>query len=127
MSKTDQAVAEAIRKALDVADKTGDFVAAQAPDVVQQLLSYTYLSSLLASIAGVTALVAGGGIGYWLRRKAKDADYYASEGLTAGAVFSVFVGTLIGGAILSDSLPTLIKVTYAPKLFLLEYLAELVR
>lgn len=98
-----------------------EFVLEHAPDVIHQLLLYTTVTSGLLALAGVTIPTIWG----FLLRKAFEDGW--DEGtkiflLILGSVFSVV--SLLAGVI---NLFTFLKVTLAPKLFLLEYAADLIK
>lgn len=133
ISKTDEALAQVLTKALEAAEKTGQFVVEQAPDVVQQLvLYYTVLHwasvalSLFILVGGMTLSVRSFKSAFARAEKDeyKDADHFGEFwlGLFAGissavTFFALFIGNI------SDAL----KITLAPKVWLIEYAANLIR
>lgn len=108
-----------------------DFAEKQIPEVIQQVLVYNLIESILFAVVGL--LLAGGFIKtfLWLRKeyieKRKKSDW-ADE--TGHIMFGIFGGIFLGGGgILCFLANTLIalKIIFAPKLYLLEYAAKLIK
>jgi hypothetical protein len=123
--KMELVLAEALTKALDVAEKTGDFVVEQSPEVVQQLLMWKMIISMIGFFAVVLSIFA---LVVWLSKamiflkKMDDAEIIPL--CIFGAVIHGALTLLIGkgfGAF------TWLKILIAPKLYLLEYAAALVK
>lgn len=116
----------ALRKAIEVASKTGEFVVQQAPDVVQQLIVWktaAYALELVISVVFTAWMV-------WIIRKlhkSVDYDSYEAPPYIIGMVFAALFGAC---STLFCSLPSafaLLKITLAPKVWLLEYAAALIK
>lgn len=135
-SKTDEVLAKALEAALEAAKTTGNFVVEQAPDVVQQLLlfntvAYTVKTVLFSTITTVGFVVAA----KLFRKSSAQAEAYAnSHTYMAPDGFSSFmlggVSCGVGGAALvatCNQLLSLLKITLAPKVWLIEYAASLVK
>ena len=114
----DDAIAAVLTKALEVADKTGDFVVEQAPDVVNQLVSY-YTALSIAGVAVGGSLLLTGVVCIVLGLR----DRYG-EG---GKEFIGGMASLVGMPLLIFSTIELLKLTLAPKIWLMEYAASLIK
>ncbi len=102
-------------KALEVAEKTGEFVIEQAPDLLKEFYTwhtvadifYILLSVILMAI-GVTAF--------------KKLDVYnGSEGKDAALVILMGASTTAGPLMFFMNLYDLLFILIAPKLYLIEY------
>ena len=63
MKETDQQLAEILKKGLEAAEKTGNFVVEQAPDLIQQLIVWKtceYIFLILISIAFLFSIYING-------------------------------------------------------------------
>ncbi len=101
-----------------------DFVLEQAPDVVQQLLlykriEYTFYAVLLILIMGVVTYICVKGFNVCISKS--DTDVLAFLLAVCGFIY------LITTPIFCALVTRLIMVYFAPKVFLLEYLASLVK
>ena len=124
---------QALANILDGVKATGDFVAEQLPDVVQQLFLYKTVEY------GVSVVAAGTIAAYLLtaakdrfkkavRRKEESGSYYDAVDECSEFwldVLTTTVGT-ISGLIAIRELMLLLKITLAPKVWLIEYAAALV-
>lgn len=133
INKTDEVLAQVLTKALEVAEKTGQFVIEQAPDVVQQLILYytvlywAYIAfGLLVLAVGMTLSVRSfkSALARAEKHDYKDADDFGQFwfGMLAGVVSSVaFLFLFI------NNISAALKITLAPKVWLIEYAANLIR
>lgn len=120
-------IAEILKKALEAAQKGGEWIGGQIPDALHQLIVWTIVKGgfgLLGILAYVLALI------YIVPRQWKwvqDDEKYGDRGLTyihfafASLLMLVPVGICISLA--ADAAQAI----FAPKLFLLEYAAHLVK
>lgn len=118
----DELKAEALAKVLNAAQATGDFVLEQAPQVIKQLLVYNAVEKGVV-IAALIAVICGCLYGVkkcigWL----KDTDGASLVGVVILSIAAL--GCSWG--VVSNALD-LIKILVAPKVWLLEYAASLVR
>ena len=118
----DAVLAEILKTALDVAQKTGTFLSNQLPDVIQQLVKWkvfeaiTYITILtLLSVASITLMIA-------MNRK----KWFSVDSRVPLTILSFIFVAFLCIPLLTYVL-TLIKITVAPKVWLLEYAASLVR
>ena len=110
-----QKLTEALTNLLQSAVAGKDFAVEQAPDVVQQLITYTIITHLGLFILGLATIIGSAYAGWVYFEK--------SDGVSA--FFASFTG--IGGLVMVIEGSTWIKVWLAPKLFVLEYAASLVK
>jgi hypothetical protein len=110
---------------IDSATQAGDFIKDQIPLVIQELLAYHTALYVLGIVSGIGALV---GIVFWvrfcMRRHAKDPHWSSWD------MAGVFPSFLFGGPaliVLAMSVTSLLKITLAPRVWLIEYAAGLVR
>lgn len=121
-NKAEEVMAAVLQKALEVAEKTGDFVTDQAPDVVHQLLVWKLASSVL--VAAVLLFVAAIFARLVYRAtKWKDDDRDAQ----AACVVAGTVGAALCGAAGVSAAITALQIWLAPKVYLIEYAASLVK
>lgn len=146
MSETDKVVAEILTKAVEAAQVAGNFVVEQAPDVIQQLLTIHLAYALFGVVCGLI-LIAGF---FWLAVFAPFEKLYVAKeeyiakadgcydgtawrtkerlehrcygGVTAGVACGI-IGTVL---VIGNGLVAM-KIYLAPKVYLLEYAASLVK
>lgn len=106
-------------KAIEAATSTGDFLKEQIPDVVNQLIKWTIVSNTVGVLFGSLALV-----GSYKMAKAAMAS---CRGYREFWAFGVVASIIPGLAMTISSGMELIKILVAPKLWLLEYAAHLMR
>ena len=127
MKETDQQLAEILKKGLEAAEKTGDFVVEQAPDLIQQLIVWKtceYIFLIIISIAFMFSLYK------WHKSAMKRYDDFSDfcneiESFIYG-VYAIVV-ILIFGIALFTSFFNLIQILLAPKIWLIEYAANLIK
>ena len=110
-----QKLTEALTNLLQSAVAGKDFVVEQAPDVVQQLLTYTFVYEFALMLVGIGIIVMSYTFANKYAKKSDGMSYLA--GLIAGGAGSTLTLANLGW----------IKVWLAPKLFVLEYAASLVK
>lgn len=101
-----------------------DFTIEQAPDVVQQLLTYSLVSSLLYVVVNSIIIV----LAYMSATKWSDQapDLYGDWSMSK--VLSYSLGSVAGAIALAGMFVNVVKIckiTLAPKLFVLEYASKL--
>lgn len=120
-----QAVSSLIEKSLSAFEKGADFMAAQLPDVVQQLLLWHLALSATKAVAAVLLLVVLVVATY----KGHKATTKYQGPMDAWLGFSIATGfgwPLGVGAVLSLWNLTWLQIWVAPKIFLIEYAARMV-
>ena len=127
MKETDQQLAEILKKGLEAAEKTGNFVVEQAPDLIQQLIVWKmceYIFLIIISIAFIFSLYK------WHKSVMKRYDNYDNfrdkiESFIYG-VYAIAV-ILIFGIALFQSFFNLFQILLAPKIWLIEYASQLIK
>lgn len=117
-----EALAQLIKKAVEGADKAGEFLVAEVPDVLGQLLTYYtvwYILVVVGAALGAGLLIK---LMAYALKKHPDNDVVLIPTITLGGM---------GAAILAitsfANIPNMLKVWIAPKVWLLEYGASLVK
>lgn len=131
-----QALADLIIKGTETAEKAGDFLLAEIPDVAQQALLYYGIYYFVKFVAWL-ALV---GITVWIWRlglRNKEGGYgflRHQTGTDKGRLDEDIITPVIGATIILHVAPMLLlmnltwlKIWIAPKLWLIEYAGSLVR
>ena len=119
-----QTANEVLRNLIDAAASTGDFLKEQIPDVIQQLLTYNLVYSLV--MLGVWAFLLTVG-NYALYRLGKwMVETRNEEGLIL-PIFGGIFNSAFGVFCLFDNANTALKIWLAPKIYLLEYASNLVK
>ena len=138
-----QALIKIIEKANSGVDASINFLGDQLPDVVNQLLTWGLLSSVVACFVCVFVVIAGA---ITLKKtfsaieSAKDkkqtnwAYYIYSSGITGsiegGAVLSIVISIVLSGIsimVFIVSMFEALKIVFAPKIWLIEYAATLAK
>lgn len=127
MKETDQQLAEILKKGLEAAEKTGNFVVEQAPDLIQQLIVWKtceYIFLILISIAFLFSIYKWHKSGI---KRHENFTYFSQE--IEFAIFCIYsIGViLIFGIALFTSFLNLIQILVAPKIWLIEYAANLIK
>jgi hypothetical protein len=125
-----QALAEIIVSAMETAEAAKEFVLEELPDVVQQLLAWKMMESLIYFVVGLLFL---GCVGtYWAVVLKNWGRWVTAHGNTGDRAFNLaFFGGLA-------SIPFLLafghfinlhwlQIMVAPKVYLIEYVAELTK
>lgn len=122
-------LAKVVEKSLSIAEKTGEFVIEQAPDLLREFYAWHITSSALGVLLGVFLMILGFNIFKLWTNKYK-------EGEKVDYMYSVFMGrigeslsiympfvflNLFGIIILCFNLFSLLKILIAPKIYLIEY------
>ena len=113
---------ELIKGAKEVAGTVKDFTIEQAPDVIQQLILFHRINELFfAAVGPIMLVVSYKLIVVSLRRLDNGGDDAWLCGL-----FSGVIGIIAGPAMFFCNISAAIKVWIAPKVFLIEYLSNIV-
>lgn len=132
-----QALAQIIEKSMSGLDKTVDFLSAEVPDVVHQLLLWYGVKSAITGVMGFLIILS---CFLWFKmclKKPEDGksntwwewkDYSESHGPEAIMMFNLFlVIPIMFGLALFDNLMVALQIWIAPKLWLIEYASSLVK
>ncbi|MBN4658406.1 hypothetical protein H3284_21090 [Escherichia coli] len=130
---------ELLQKASNGIDAAVSFSQAQIPDVVHQLLIWSFVHSALFQVAGLLLLIAAIKLPSFARTARNNSERWTSfdgrpnDGHFISSVYydicTVFVpifGSIMGVLIIAFNFEWL-KILLAPKLFLIEYAASLVK
>lgn len=128
-----QALAAIINKTMQGVDAGTAFLQAEIPDVIRQLLVWKLADALISAAFCAAVLVA-----YWLFirafRKAKGSESWlwdscfkepSLQGVLVGAVGGV--ASVAAVICLMRSVSTAVQIALAPKLYLIEYVANLAK
>lgn len=120
MQKTDAVLSTILEKALDGAQATGDFIAGQIPDVVKELLAYYTATDIFWILISILGFFGTWALYRWaIRMYEIDSDYGPMYILPAcSGILSIIIFMV--------NILDLLKIMVAPKLYLLEYAANLV-
>jgi len=126
---------QALIKSLDGIQKTGtelvDALYQQAPEVVEQLLMWHAVESLIQCIAAILALgipFTVYKVAYYIHQKLEVAKWGDEFGFWVPVTLSSLGASVIGfGAFFEYINIKWLKIWLAPKVYLLEYLADMVK
>jgi hypothetical protein len=107
-------LAEVVRRSIDLAEKTGDFVIEQAPDLIQQFYAWQYAYHYMWVIAGLSFALIPLVICIILRR-----DIYNND--AEPVWIFVVLNSLVFLLPACDSFFMLVKLQVAPKIYIIEH------
>ena len=125
-TETDKQIAEILKKGLEVAEKSGNFVIEQAPDLVKQLITYKTIEASIYVLIEITLIyLIVRYLKYLHKKNNEDSDFiFDNEFHIIGMVITLIMGIILFFAFIND-ISDLIKLIFAPKIYLLEYIAKL--
>ena len=130
LNKTDEVLAVVVKKALVVAEKTGNFVIEQTPLLLQEFYNWHIFSNILGILLGVLLLFLGYKIPFlWTHEEKGVYDFekyfnrYAEETFMAWLVFGW--GAVLGFIFIISCTYELVFILVAPRLYLIEYFFSL--
>lgn len=116
-----KALGELLGKANDGIDAASGFLVAELPDVIQQLLTWYMVESLLWCVFNVITMVASIKLALYFKEKAEEDPHEMFE---VPMVFS-WVVTFVMFFVIPNYFIESLKIWIAPKLWLIEYAAKL--
>lgn len=130
MNETDKQLAEILRKGLETAEKTGNFIVEQAPDLIRQLLIWKTVEYSVYVIIGISLIVY---FYRWTKKVSKEMkeneddfeDYFMDSFANILIVIGQLSLLIIGMILIAENLQDLIQIVFAPKIYLIEYSAKL--
>ena len=130
MNETDKQLAEILKKGLETAEKTGNFIVEQAPDLIRQLLIWKTVEYSVYVILGISLIIY---FYRWTKKVSKemkenedDFEDYFMDSIANILIAIGQLSLLITGIILiAENLQDLIQIVFAPKIYLIEYSAKL--
>lgn len=127
-SQTDKVLAKAIEKGISLAEKTGEFIIDQAPDLLQQFFAWRIAAAIFWILFSIGLMVMARRLPcLWLSKEnngyySKFFGRYGDEGVTvAWVMFSVC--SVISFILFLCNLYELLFIWLAPKLYLIDYFA----
>jgi hypothetical protein len=124
----EQAVADIINKAVVGLDKSIDFMSAQLPDVIQQLLWWKFAESFILFLCGFLVLGLIALMHYSFYKYVKKNNLNGDHGVWPLWVIGGSLVTLFGVAFIFTECFnfTWLQIWIAPKIYLIEYAAHLI-
>ena len=118
-----QALAELITKSVQTAEKAGEFIVSELPEVVGQLLAWEITWNLIWFCFGILVFILSvyGNYRFFVWAKSEDGDTEALMFMVI-TLIPVVIGMVFCGANLDW-----LKILIAPKVWLIEYAANLVK
>jgi hypothetical protein len=126
------ALADTIVKATSCVEQAGEFLLAETPSVLQELIAWKTGVAIFWAVFGLVIVVSG----YTMARKAYLTCFKSGHGhrmcedeepLWIFGGFASMIAAIIGAIILVESLITLLQITLAPKIYLLEAAGKLLK
>lgn len=75
MKELDKQLAKLVEQSMELAEKTGDFILDQAPDLIQQFITWHTIEHLLGILLAILLFLFGRYMpNYWLRNYHEDDD-----------------------------------------------------
>ena len=130
MSETDKQLAEILKKGLETAEQTGNFIVEQAPDLIRQLLIWKTVEYAIYTSLGIALLIFffkwTKKVGREMKEKDYDFEDYFMDGF-ANILIAIgyLVAFTVGIVMIDENLQDLIQIVFAPKIYLIEYTAKL--
>ena len=125
-TETDKQIAEILKKGLEVAEKSGNFVIEQAPDLVKQLITYKTIETSICVLIEITLMyLIFRYFKYLYKKNNENSDFISDNGLHVGAIIITFVLSIFLFFVFIYDISNLIQLIFAPKIYLLEYIALL--
>ena len=130
MNEIDKQLAEILKKGLETAEKTGNFIVEQAPDLIKQLLIWKTVEYSIYVIMGISLIIY---FYRWTKKVSKEIKENEDdfEDYLMGSVSNIFIAIgqmtilIVGVLLISENLHSLIQIVFAPKIYLIEYTANL--
>ena len=125
-AETDKQIAEILKKGLEAAEKSGNFVIEQAPDLVKQLITYKTIETSICVLIEITLMyLIFRYFKYLYKKNNEDSDFISdNEFHITGMIITSLMGIFLFFAFITD-ISNLIQLIFAPKIYLLEYIAKL--
>jgi len=127
MKNTDQALSKLIEKGIKVAEKTGEFVINQAPDLLKEFYTWHIAQNIFGSIFGILLIFAAYKIvkTFGQDENSWDCDVRIfGKYIGFGNILCSLFPFVFGIAFLMCSIYQLVFIITAPKLYLIEYFVK---
>ena len=125
-TETDKQIAEILKKGLEAAEKSGNFVIEQAPDLVKQLITYKTVETSICVLIEITLMyLIFRYFKYLYKKNNEDSDFIPENAFHGvGIIITSLMGIFLFFVFIND-ISNLIQLIFAPKIYLLEYIAKL--
>jgi len=127
MKNTDEALSKLIEKGIEAAEKTGQFVIEQAPELIQQFYAWHTYKSIFGIIIGLVFIFLSYKAVLWLgddeENYMHDAKIFKKH-IGFGTILTSTFILLFGIAFLIINIYELLFIITAPKLYLIEYFVK---
>lgn len=125
-AETDKQIAEILKKGLEAAEKSGNFVIEQAPDLVKQLITYKTVETSICVLIEITLMyLIFRYFKYLYKKNNEDSDFIPENAFHGvGMIITLLIGIFLFFVFIND-ISNLIQLIFAPKIYLLEYIAKL--
>ena len=117
-NKLEEQLSKVVEKSIGLAEKTGEFVIEQAPQLLQEFYNWHITESIIYLLLGLFILVLP--ILFTVKNWKSLYDNNWSEACIIACIFTTFSGIWMS----IYKLIELIKILVAPKLYLIEYFIE---
>ena len=125
-TETDKQIAEILKKGLEVAEKSGNFVIEQAPDLVKQLITYKTVETSIYVLIEITLMyLIFRYFKYLYKKNNEDSDFIVDNEFHFGGIVITFALSIFLFFAFITDISNLIQLIFAPKIYLLEYIAKL--
>jgi len=109
-------LAEVIKSGMDLSEKSGQFVLAQAPELIRQFLMWHTAQNIIAIAIAIIIIIGG----ILLRIRASKEIDGDSDNILAIRIISVLC-FVASASIMLKGVIDLVKISVAPQLYLIEY------
>ena len=125
-TETDKQIAEILKKGLEASEKSGNLVIEQAPDLVKQLITYKTVETSICVLIEITLMYLIVIYFKYLHKKNNEDSIFIEVNSfhIGGMLISLVVAIFMFIAFITD-ISNLIQLIFAPKIYLLEYIAKL--
>ena len=129
MNELENQVAQLVKRAIEVAEVTGEFVIEQAPQVLKEVYMWHTTSYILGIVLGISMIIIGRySINLFTEKYTGeqhksygDIVLFGRFGDSFGIAFPLALGFVFGSIIICINVYELAFITLAPKLYLIEY------
>jgi hypothetical protein len=119
MQKTDEVLAAILQKSIEAATAGGEFLTGQLPDLAKQLLLFNGVTAIVWILLASVGLVFTWRSYRWALALYKSDDDWSLTFLIPG------IAGVVSVSIFMFNLHDFLKIALAPKLYLLEYIADI--
>jgi hypothetical protein len=114
MEETDKVISEAIKKGIEIAEKTGEFVIDQAPELIQEFYRWKLASNSFVLALSLLMLL----FSIYVINKFK---YLSDEDLSVLWFVFAMISAIVSFFAVIAKIYNILFIIFAPKLYLIEY------